>query len=86
MNVKISLPIVAVLIVLVAGGGMFFRYGSLKPCDWYIHDLTAKSGVPKFLMSALVKARNEVQKLGTKECLENWVDLHFNGAESQLGK
>lgn len=71
---------------MLIGAGMFVRYGSLKPCDWYVHDLTAKSGVPKFLMNALVKARNEVEEMTTKQCVENWFELHVDGVESQMPK
>lgn len=66
------------VIVLALGvAGMFVRYGSLKPCEWYVQDLTAKSGMPRAFMNALVSVRNQVEELTTKECFDNWIDLHF---------
>lgn len=83
---RVTWPKIVVLVVAVAAAGLFFRYGSAHPCEWYLHDLTAKSGMPKLLVRAYVHARNGGEDPGVGRCLKGWFEVHTDGVESQLPK
>ncbi len=75
---------IAVLVIVMIVVGFFIRYGSGHPCDWLVHDLSAKSGMPQLVIEGVLLAqfRGEDPTVGT--CLSRWVDLHVNGVEPQF--
>ena len=75
---------IAVLVIGMVAVGVFIRYGSADPCDWLVHDMSAKSGMPKLVIDGILLAqfRGDEPTIGT--CASRWVDLHINGLEPQL--
>jgi len=76
-----SWPKITVLIGAIAIGLFLFRYGSVDPCDWYKHDLAAKSGVPLFLLSGMLDERLKGYKPPAGKCFKAWVELHTKGLQ-----
>ena len=74
-----SWPKLVVLIVAIAVVGFLLRYGSLDPCDWLRHDVAAKSGLPRIMVEALMKAQLEGSQMSGGQCFEGWVRLHTEG-------
>lgn len=75
---------IAVLVIVMIVVGFFIRYGSGHPCDWLVHDLSAKSGMPQLVIEGVLLAqlKGEDPTIGT--CVSRWADLHVNGVEPQL--
>ncbi len=69
---------IAVLIAAIALGGFLFRYGSVDPCDWLRHDMTAKTGLPRIMIDAAVqvKLKGEVT---AGNCFGEWLRFHKDG-------
>ena len=77
------LRIVALVLVVVTVG-VFVRYGSGHPCDWLLHDMAAKSGLPRLAIQGVLAAQFAGEEPTVRICLGRWADLHVNGVEDQL--
>ena len=75
---------IAVLVVVIAGVGVFVRYGSGHPCDWLEHDMAVKSGLPRLAIQGVLAAQFAGDDPTAAICIRRWVDLHVNGVEDQL--
>lgn len=75
---------IAVLVIVVIVVGFFIRYGSGHPCDWLVHDLSAKSGMPQLVIEGVLLAQFRGEDPTARICLSRWVDLHVNGLEPQF--
>lgn len=68
--------LVLVIVVIAAGVvATFTRYGSLHPCDWLLHDMTAASDMPEIWVETRIRARfflDGVTEPGALDCLEGW--------------
>ncbi|MGE0254396.1 MAG: hypothetical protein AB7N54_08840 [Alphaproteobacteria bacterium] len=77
------LPVVVVLLLLAAGA-TWVRYGSLSPCDWMVTDLAEQLNVPEGV--AALKIRTDLALRGITdpkpgECLVEWWRIRIDGTE-----
>lgn len=70
-----------VLLCLIAAG-IVFRYGSVDPCAWLVHDWSAKSGMPEIVARGLVFAKLRTPEPSAQRCVTELVDLHINGIDA----
>ena len=75
---------IAVLVVGMIVVGVFIRYGSGHPCDWLLHDMSVKSGLPRLAIQGVLAAQFGREEPTVGVCLSRWADLHINGVEDQL--
>jgi hypothetical protein len=68
----------AAIIVVVVIVGLFVRYGTLRPCEWIYEDMASISGVPKFLVNAMLVGQL-TSNPSQFRCLRGWVKLHTEG-------
>lgn len=68
--------VAAVALVVV---GFQYRYESLDPCEWLTQEIVMSAGLPG--VSGLGKTAGVVMSTG--ECLQNWMDLRVQEAESK---
>ena len=61
------------LVALVAVAAIFIRYGSFDPCDWAMHELSEKSGVPVRLALMLANGGPvDMARANRARCLDVW--------------
>jgi len=77
---------VLVVLILIAIGATWVRYGSLSPCHWMVTDLAEQMGVPEGVASLKVRADLALRGIldpKPDECLVEWWRIRVDGTVQQ---
>jgi len=81
----ITIAVVVLLLLVAAAIATYARYQSFSPCDWMEQDLVERSGQPRLVAQASIRAiflMRGIVDPSLDQCLVEWWRLRRNGFET----